>query len=457
MKRIVAALCLCAGLLLAELPSTVAIRNAKIVTVSGPVLNRGTVVLRNGLIEAVGDNVAIPADAWVVEGEGLTVYPGLIDGLSTVGLDVAPAAAAAGRAGAAIPAVGTPAAPRARGPEDRPATTSWLRAADTVRANDRRVESMRSNGFTSAAVFPNRGIFAGQGAMIALGGEKTGQMVIAAPLGQYATMQTAGFGGGFPSAMFGTIAYIRQMYLDLDHYQKAKAMYAENPKGMPRPVYDRALEGLAESPRLLLPARLDREFGRMLNFAAELKQPAVLYGGHEAYKAVDVLKRFKAPVLVSLKWPERSRDGDPDEYQDLEQLELREKAPTSPAALAKAGVKFAFYTDGQERLRDFNRAVRRAMESGLSMDDAVRAVTLSPAEIFGVADRVGSIEKGKIANLVVTKGDLFQDRTTIQMVFVDGVKYLPVPEPETPGFPGAARPTGAPTAPNSEIIEEVRQ
>src|ERR1022692_1748575 len=136
MKKLLvsAFLMLCASAL-AEVPSTVAIRNAKIVTVSGPVIARGTVILKGGLIEAVGENVPVPADAWVVDGEGMTVYPGLIDGLSTVGIaGTAPAAAAGGggrggRGTIATPA--TPAAPaapaeRSCGPEDRPQTTSWL-------------------------------------------------------------------------------------------------------------------------------------------------------------------------------------------------------------------------------------------------------------------------------------------------------------------------------------------
>jgi hypothetical protein len=455
MKRILTVLLLSAGWLAAEVPSAIAIRNAKIVTVGGPVINRGTVVMRNGLIEAVGENVTIPADAWVEEGEGLTVYPGLMDALSTVGLPAAAPAAATGRAGAAAPgpATTTPPAPRARGPEDRPSTQSWLRAADQVSASDRRIETLRSSGFTSAVVFPSRGIFAGQGAIVALGGERAAQMVIASPAGQYLPLQTGGFSGGFPSASFGVIAYIRQLYLDLEHYQQAKAMYNQDPKGMPRPPYDRALEGLMESPRILLPAVRSRELIRMRDFGNDLKQPYVLYGAHEGYKVAEQLKG--ASVLVNLKWPERARDGDPDEYQEFEELERREKAPSTPAALAKAGVKFAFYTDGQDRLRDVARQLKKAIDAGLTMDQAIRAFTLSPAEIFGVADRLGSVEKGKIANLVVTKGDLFQERPAVQMVFIDGVKYLPAPETETPAFPGA-RP-GGPTGPFEQIIEEVRQ
>jgi imidazolonepropionase-like amidohydrolase len=118
-------------------------------------------------------------------------------------------------------------------------------------------------------------------------------------------------------------------------------------------------------------------------------------------------------------------------------LEQRDKAPTAPAVLQKAGIKFALYSDGQDAPRDFQRAVKKAIDSGLSREDALRALTLSPAEIYGVADRVGSIEKGKIANLVLTKGDIFDDRTTVVMVFVDGKKYTPA-ETAAPGGRGGA-------------------
>ncbi len=454
--KTVLALLVCASGLLAETPSVIAIRNAKVVPVSGPVLQKGTVVLKNGLIEAVGENAAIPADAWIIEGEGLTVYPGLVDGLSTLGLPsfapATPAAAARRGGGGAAPAAPTtniPAPPPARGPEDRPQTTSWLRAADQLDPADRRIEAARSVGYTAAATFPTRGIFAGQGAVIALAGnERAGNLVVAAPIGQYiSTQTTGGFGGGFPNALFGIISYIRQIYLDADQYQKAKAMYAASPKGMARPPYDRALEGVIESPRILMPGRHLIEIDRNILLAKEFKQSVVLYGGHDGYRAADLLKEGGTSVLVSLKWPTRSADADPDEPQTMKDIVLRDKAPTTPAVLAKAGVKFAFYTDGVEGRANIYKAVKKAIDNGLSFDAALKAMTLAPAEIFGVADRMGSIEKGKIANILVTKGDLFQDRTEVKYIFVDGVKYEPAPEETPAGFPG--RP-GGPSGPIEE-------
>src|SRR5947208_446979 len=144
MRKTVTALLFCCACAPAQNTSAVAIRNARIITVSGPPIAKGTVVIRNGLIEAVGDNITVPADAWIVDGEGLTVYPGLIDSLSTWGMpgtaNVITTTGRGGRAGQ--PATPTPAPiplttpERARGPEDRPATTSWLLAADEIQPAD---------------------------------------------------------------------------------------------------------------------------------------------------------------------------------------------------------------------------------------------------------------------------------------------------------------------------------
>lgn len=458
-KQLLISLLWCCTYALAEVPSTVAIHNAKIVTVSGPVIAKGTVIVRNGLIEAVGENVQVPADAWVVDGEGITVYPGLIDALSTVGIPgAAPAAAAGagagrggGRGAVATPAATPTAAPaaaaeRSWGPEDRPQTTSWLLAADELQAGDRRVETVRGAGITTAVTFPTRGIFAGQGSIINLvSGEKAAEMVLVPAAGQYISLGSGrgfggGGGGGFPSSLMGIISYIRQLYLDAGHYKLVKDAYSKDPRGMQRPEYDRALEGVLASPRILLPANQVLEIDRYLRLGAELKQPMLLYGGLETYRpeAVELLKKSGATVLLSLKWPVPPvRTPDAEDTDTLRALEQRDLAPTAPAALQKAGVKFALYSDGQDAPRDFQRAVKKAIDNGLSREDALRALTLSPAEIYGIADRVGSIEKGKIANLVLTKGEIFDDRTTVVMVFVDGKKYTPA-ETAAPGGRGGA-------------------
>jgi imidazolonepropionase-like amidohydrolase len=461
MKKLVTGLLLMVAYAFAAESSTVAIRNAKIVTVSGPVIAKGTVVVRNGLITAVGETVEIPADAFVVDGEGLTVYPGLIDAMSTLGFGGASTGGAAaaggagrgGRGGGAVTA--TPAAPaaaastatRSMGPEDRPQTTSWEMAVDEISAADGRIPTVRASGVTTAVTFPTRGIFGGQGAIIDLiTGEKAGEMIVTPAVGQYISIgRGGGFGGGgggggFPSSLMGYIAYVKQIYLDAEHYKMAKEAYEKDPHSMERPPYDRALEGVLASKRILLPANRAVEIDRVLRVAAELKQPTILYGGRETYRAdaVDLLKKSGTPLLVSLRWPELPRgEIDPDNEPSMRSLEAIEKAPSAPGVLKKAGVRFALYSDGLEQPRDLQRAVKKAIDAGLSREDAIRAMTLSPAEIYGVSDRLGSIEKGKIGNLVVTRGEIFDDRTQVVWVIVDGRHYKPA-ETAAPAGRGAA-------------------
>jgi len=406
----------------AQSPGTYLLRDARIVRVSGPAIERGSVVVRNGLIEAAGPAVTPPPDAWVIDCSGLTVYPGLIDALSYWGVP-----AANGRGGAAQQ---TPAA----GPEDRPLTLSWTKAADQILPADRAIQTARDGGFTSAVAFPRGNIFSGQGSVINLAGDRAGQMVIADSVAQLIALRTGG-GRGFPGSLLGSIAYVRQIYLDADHYKLAKAVYEKHPEGLRRPAYDRALEGVLESSLVLLPAENAIEIERMLALARELKLKAVLYGAHEAWREVGLLKQANTPVLVSLKYPERARDADPALDEPLRILELREKAPSAAGALAKANVKFAFYSDGVGNPRDLMRSVKKAIDAGLNPDDALRALTLTPAEIYGVGNRIGSIDPGKIANLVVADGDLFSEKTKIKFVFVDGNKFEPLPE-ELPARPG---------------------
>jgi hypothetical protein len=412
------------------------IRNAKIVPVAGPVIAKGSVLVEDGLIAAVGENVTAPVGAQILEAEGLTVNPGLIDCLTNVGMQAG--GAAGGSAVRALQTVGAPSPVTiSRGPEDRPLTTPWIKAADMVRTNDPRIPAARGAGFTSGVVFPTSGIFAGQGAVINFAGDKPGQMVVEPSVGMYTTLAT-NRGGGFPGALMGTIAYLRQVYIDAEHYQLALKIYKENPS-LPRPQYERALEGILEAPVTLFPANGSREIDRMLRLSKELKTKPVFYGLQEGFRRVEELKASGAGLLVNLRWPEGARDQDPEDQEDLKTLELRDQAPSTPGLLAKAGAKFGFSSAGVERPADVLRGVKKAIDAGLPQADAVRAMTLSAAEMFGVAKRLGSIERGKIANLTVTKGELFADSTRVQYVLIDGLKYDPLPEEAPAGRPEATR------------------
>lgn len=413
--------------LAAETPSLVAIRDARIVTVSGATLEKGTVVIANGLIREVGANVTPPAGAWVIEGAGLTVYPGLIDAFSEWGLAAAATAAPRpAQAPAAAPSA-PPAAQRSWGPEDRPGTTSWVKAADQINPADRRLETARSAGFTTAVTFPSGSLVAGHGAVINLGGETAGEMVVYSLAGLRLELNARGV-TGFPNSLMGVISYFRQLWLDAAHYKQAKELYEKNPAGLVRPAYDRALEGVLEARSVVLPAVTRVELERMAKLAAELKTPAILRGAHEGYRVAETLKQAGVRAIVNVNWPKKPADRDPQIVDSFRELDVRDQAPTTPIALAAAGVPFAFTSEGLSAPREVIAAIKKSIDLGLKKEDAIRALTLDAARIHGVDDRLGSIEPGKIANLAIVKGELFDSLGRVEMVFIDGKKYEPAPE-----------------------------
>jgi len=419
-------------------PQYFAIRGAKVVLVSAPPLENATIVVSRGLITAVGKDLAIPAEAWVVDGKGLMVYPGLVDSFTDVGIPAPPPAGGAGGARGSQE--------RAHGPEDRPYSTPWRSAADDVSLSDKRIETWRSAGFTTVVSTPKGGIFPGQGAVLDLAGERAGDLVVKSPVAIPVAFQTSGgFGGGFPSSIMGVLAYVHQVWLDTEWSTKAQATYEKNPRSVARPRYDRTEAALADALEdhalVLIPANNSVQLRRALELVDRWHVNGSIYGGQMAYEVAPEIAAKKLPVLVNLKWPEAEKDADPEDKPSLRTLQFRDRAPSSPAALAKAGVKFAFYSGGITAPKDTLKAAKKSIDAGLAPEAALRAMTLSPAEIFGVADRLGSIENGKIANLVVTDGDLFEEKTKIKFVFVDGRRFE-VREPEKPKEPPKGDITG---------------
>ncbi|HUJ33524.1 MAG TPA: amidohydrolase family protein [Candidatus Acidoferrum sp.] len=423
-------------------PPYFAITNARIIPVSGPPIESGTVVVAKGLIQAVGTNVAIPPEAWVVDGKGLTVYPGLIDAGTNIGLQQEGGEAQAPAAGGRGARRAAPAGPIARGPEDRPATTPWRVAADEFKPDDKRIESWRNAGFTTVLSAPEGGIFPGQGSVVDLAGERAGDFVVKPAATLQVSFRPAGGFFGFPDSLMGTIAYVRQVLDDASWYAQSESIYLANPAKNQRIPYDRAervvSEALANKEIVVLPANNSVQILRALRLADEWKISAALFGGQQGYAVADAVAAKRMPVIVSLKWPERPKDVDPEAEQSLRDLRFRDRAPGTPAAFAKAGVKFAFSSDGLSGPKDILKNVKKALDAGLAPDAALRAFTKDAAEILGVSEQLGAVEPGKIANLVVTDGDIFNEKTKVKDVFVDGRFFEIHPEaaPEKPPHGG---------------------
>jgi imidazolonepropionase-like amidohydrolase len=422
-----------------------AITNARIVTVSGPVIERGTVIMRNGIIVAVGANLGAPADAQVFDATGLTVYPGFIDALTNLGMPAGAPPAVRGQAPQAAPTPPTSNSnfPIGLRPEEM--------AEKDLRSGDSQFETSRNAGFTTALTTGRTGIFNGQSAVIDLSGDPVSMYVLRSPFAQHISFTVIG-GGVYPGSLLGTFSALRQMLYDAVRLQILQKQYAAAPRGMKRPDGDKSLEALFPVVNRQMPvvfnANSERDIVRALDLINEFKINGMIAGGQEAWKVAARLKAMNVPVLLSLNFPRRtasfSAEADPD---TLETLRVRAETPKGPARLAAAGVKFAFESDNARSIGDFFTNAGKAVDGGLDRDAAIRAMTLGTAEILGLADRLGSIETGKIANVVVVRGDVFGKDRYVTHVFVDG-KYYEQKEQPRSGGPGSTRGTTGPATAN---------
>ncbi len=435
----------------ADPPATV-LKGATVVVGNGQVLTGATVVVRGGLIEAVGATVPTPAGALEVDLKGAFVYPGLIDALTDQGLQKPPADA------------------KEPTDTDSAAMFAYVRAADMLAPGTKELASWRDAGVLAVNVAPKRGIFMGQSAVVNLTAEPS---VVKPSVAMRMAFQGLGYrnrrkgqgepGGIYPTRLIGVQAYIRQTLLDAHYYDDALKVYQAHPQGLEKPVPSRGLEALLPVARrtmpLLVPAEAQREVLRMLDIADETQVNCIIVGGYEAAELATELNQQKTPVVVSLNFPGLEADEHPEMEVALDILRFREHAPKAAGELARAGVRIAFASAGLENGRDFLANLRLAVKQGLPKDAALRAATLTAAEILGVDERLGSIQQGKMANLIVADGDLFADQTHIQSVYVGGARFdvgpakIAAARPAlNPATPPAPRPTVA-TTPREVLIK----
>ena len=419
---------------------TYAITKARVVTVSGAVLENATVVLRDGLVVDVGANVAIPKDARIFDGTGLTLTPGLIDAYSGAGL---PAARPAGGPGGGGGGAG-PATPPANPIDPASNIHERVRASEALKARD--------SGITTIVPIPREGLVFGAAPVMNLNGDKPGTMVVKANVGLAANLTT--LGQRYPGSLMGAMTFFRQALMDGAHHRADVAAYEKAPSGRKRPAYDPGLDVWADvaagaTPLLLQTSRVG-DLRRAFALGDEFKIKLILAGNTQAFEEAALLKERKPSLLVSVNFdPPRVGGffGGSDDDKDRADIDKAEK---NPGLLHREGLKFALVSGFAT---DFLGGIRKAIEKGLPRDIALRAVTLTPAEILGVADRMGSLDKGKIANVVAWTGDPLTKDAKIKMVFVDGELYQPEEKPAGPqGAGGPPRPE----TPKGESVAEVK-
>ena len=406
LRRLLAALLLLAApALRAEGPGVYAITGGTVHPVSGAPIANGTVVIRAGLIEAVGANAAIPPDATIVDAAGAHVYPGLIDAQTSMGFT---------------------APKKGDAPGEPTADTLAIR---NVRLTDDAIDTRRTTGVTTIVTAPTFGIFNGQSVVLNLGSGTVESRVIKSP----AALQIA-FNPRptwtYPDSLMGVVAFLRQTFLDAQQHTEARQIYERSPAGLQRPAESPSLEALRPVLRRELPvvflADSELTMRRAHALAREFNLRMIVSGGRQAYAVANDFK--DVPVLVSVKWPVAPTDRDDREDQPLRVIRDRQLAPTTPAVLSRAGVQFALVS-GPARSGDFIAGIRKAIDNGLTPEDALRATTLTPARIFGVDRQLGSLERGKIANVVISNRPFFEKDARVTRLFVDGREVrLPAPD-----------------------------
>jgi imidazolonepropionase-like amidohydrolase len=407
-----------------------AITDATVITAPGNRVEGATVVLRDGLIEAVGADVAAPADARIIDGTGMTVYAGWIDAASAAAIQQ-PEAAATGAAARGAARGGRGGGGQLQMLElGAPGVNAQVHPefiqADNLTNEDAQIESFRDAGFTAALVLPQEGIYRGHSVLVALRQADVEEMVLGDAVTQTIGFSTGGFGRGYPSSAMGVISLIRQVLLDTQRQATWENSYANDPTGLPRPetnpAYTALMPVLSGDRQVIFDASNTRDAKRGLKIAQEFGLAPIIKGNGNEYEMVEAIAEAGAPVIVPLDFPDKptiGEDADANLDVSFEALRRWADAPGNAAALESAGITFAFTADGL-RPDEFAANVRKTIEAGLSEDAALAALTTNPAAMFGVDAILGTIEPGKIANVVVATGAPFAEGTVVRHVFVDG-------------------------------------
>jgi imidazolonepropionase-like amidohydrolase len=405
-------LALAAAILLATLPvlaqgGSYAVTNARIYTVSGQVIENGTVLIRDCKIAAVGKSVSIPGNTKVINARGLEVYPGLIDGGGNIGLTEI----------GAVPATVDTSEMNDYSPQ--------IFAAAAINPASEHIPVTRLNGITAAVSRPAGGTISGQAALIHLSGWTIDDIAIRKSVGMifnFPSLRASGGRGGrgrgqssftdAKRAFDNKLAEIRNLLNDARSYAKAKEAAAKN-SNLPPVERNLKMEALVpvikgELP-LLVDASSNRDIRNAVEFAEKEKLRIILTGAEESWRVADLLKEKKVPVILGpiIAMPVREDDSYDSRF-------------TAPSILFKAGVKFCFATEGSSFARNLPYQAGTAVAYGLPKEEALKALTLNAAEILGVAAELGSIDVGKVADLVVTDGDIMELKTQVKYLFIKG-------------------------------------
>ncbi len=416
---------------LAPVTRTYAITNATVVQGPGRKMDGATVVMKDGLITAVGKGVAIPSDAIVIKGDSLFIYAGFIDGLTRSGVSKPK-----DESKEKVKDPGNP-------PNERAGINPQVDVRYFINPSDKALEELRNLGFTTAQLVPHGNLLAGQAAIVLTAGETPDKMVLESKSALYSELTPAT--QIYPATILGVMAKWRELYRQASQAKSYENTYASNRVGLERPVFDRILEAfypvIDQREPVLFKAEKINDVNRVLALKSDLGFTLTLADVKEGWPLANKIKASNSKIFLSLDLPEEMKKDDKkkdDKKADANTTKTSAQAEkealdkrraesialyaAQASAFQKAGVPFGFSTMSAKS-KDIPANLRRMIAAGLSEDAALAALTTTPATLLGLSDRMGTIENGKMANLVITNKPYFNEKAKVKYVFVDGVLH----------------------------------
>ena len=366
-------------------------------------------IIRDGLIVDVGDNIVVPSDALIYDAKGKTIYPSLIDMYSDYGL----------------PEVKKPAS--SDGPQFLSQTKGAYNWNQSVRAeydayknfnvDPKKAEELRKLGFGTVMSILKDGVVRGTSVLSILGNGKENDLILKDRAAANFSFNSGSSTQDYPSSLMGSIALIRQTYYDAQWYKDGGYKNEFN-------ITLDAFNGFQNLPQIFEADDKQDEL-RIERIGVEFNQNYIIKGSGNEYERLDDIKSTGSAFIVPVNFPEAFDLNDPYDAINisLRQMKAWELAPSNAGMLASKQIEFALTTADLKNKGDFWKNIRKAIENGLSQQDALKALTYTPAKLLGVNEKVGQLSKGSIANFIITSKSLFDKENTILENWVKGISY----------------------------------
>jgi imidazolonepropionase-like amidohydrolase len=405
-------------------PKAYALLNAKVMVSPSETIEKANIIVREGMIESIGPDIAAPPDAIKIDATGKTICAGFIDALSSWGFDNAVRRSTTGPPAAedlaSEPLVATK-------PDNRKGVTPEFLVSSALKIDEEAADAWRRSGITAHVVAPEGGIVVGQSAVVSLSGAPPRESVLLPTFAQHIAFRSPP-GNDYPRVLLGVFAHARQLFLDAQYYRRLKDGQGHTGQRVP---FDPALDAvgplLDRKQLAVFEADTRDEIHRALDFAAEFHLRPAIFGGRQAWRAIDRLKKENVPLIlrVNLSEPNEEREKDLTTRASLERNRIRYDERLNAKKLATTGIEFAIgsMSTAENPAEKFRATLRQWIDAGLSPQQALAALTTVPAKMLGLERSLGVVKPGFAAHLVVFDGDPLAAKTRIRLVFSDGVRF----------------------------------